>query len=136
MSPGHVTIGGAGGPNGSSVIVGLMFVSNFHGASPGGYIAFFGIAIPMAGVISQSFRYRRADTEQERQQSRLLMWALAIPLLATLLVGGLIAAAHVLQGTPQGAADFSRTVFLLFPVLFTIIPLTRVCVLASRTGNE
>jgi signal transduction histidine kinase/plastocyanin len=112
-----------------AVIVGVMFVSDFHGASPGGYIAFFGIVIPVAGVISQSFRYRHADTEQERQQSRLLMWALAIPLLATLLVGGLIAAAHVLQGTPQGAADFSRTVFLVFPVLFTIIPLTLVVVL-------
>jgi signal transduction histidine kinase/plastocyanin len=112
-----------------AVIVGLMFVSDFHGASPGGYIAFFGVAIPVAGVISQSFRYRHADTEQGRQQSRLLVWALAVPLLATLLVGGLIAGAHVLEGTPQGAADFSRTVFLVFPVLFTIIPLTLVVVL-------
>jgi signal transduction histidine kinase len=57
------------------------------------------------------------------------VWALAIPLLTTLLVGGLIAGAHAFQGTPQGAADFSRTVFLVFPVLFTIIPLTLVVVL-------
>src|SRR5262249_40548087 len=58
--------------------VGLFFATSFHGTDAAGYVAIFGVVIPVAGVISQAFRYRRADAPAERQQSRLLMWSLAI----------------------------------------------------------
>jgi signal transduction histidine kinase/plastocyanin len=52
-----------------------------------GLVIVFGVFIPVAGLIAQALRYRRAHNEEERQRSRLLLWALgaatfiAIPLM-------------------------------------------------------
>lgn len=42
-----------------------------------GLVIVFGVFIPVAGFAAQVLRYRRAHNEEERQRSRLLMWALA-----------------------------------------------------------
>jgi signal transduction histidine kinase/plastocyanin len=107
--------------------VGLFFASSFHGTDAAGYVGIFGVIIPVAGVISQAFRYRRADDPAVRQQSRLLMWALAIAFTATLATIGLIAAVDALRG--EGTQNLGRAVFLVFPLLFMAIPLTLVLVL-------
>ncbi|MDQ3571061.1 MAG: hypothetical protein M3396_10690, partial [Actinomycetota bacterium] len=39
-------------------------------------ILYFGLLTPIAGVASQAYRYRRSPTPIERQQARLLFWAL------------------------------------------------------------
>jgi signal transduction histidine kinase len=107
--------------------VGLFFATSFHGTDAAGYVAIFGVIIPVAGVISQAFRYRRADDPAERQQSRLLMWALAIAFTAMLATIGLIAAVDAIRG--EGTQNLDRAIFLVFPLLFVAIPLTLVLVL-------
>lgn len=45
-----------------------------------GLVLVFGIVTPIAGVSSQLRRFRRAETSRERQQSKLLVWALLLSL--------------------------------------------------------
>jgi signal transduction histidine kinase len=78
-------------------------------------------------VISQAFRYRRADDPAERQQSRLLMWALAIAFTAMVATIGLIAGIDAIRG--EGTQNLDRAVFLVFPLVFVAIPLILVLVL-------
>ena len=49
-------------------------------------ILYFGLLTPIAGVASQAYRYRRSPTPVERQQSRLLFWALVPAVLVGLIV--------------------------------------------------
>jgi signal transduction histidine kinase/plastocyanin len=111
------------------VVVGVGAVSTFHGTDPAGYVAFFGVIVPGAGVISQAVRVRQSRTEGERRRTRVLLWALAIPLAATVVALGLVAVVGAIRGTPLRWSSFNRTAFLLFPPLFTVIPLTLVVVL-------
>jgi plastocyanin len=111
------------------VFVGVGAVSTFHGTDPAGYVAFFGVIVPGAGVISQAVRVRQARSEAERRRTRVLLWALAIPLAATLVALGLIAAVGAIRGTRLDWSSFKGTAFLVFPALFTVIPLTLVVVL-------
>ncbi|HJR46032.1 MAG TPA: GAF domain-containing sensor histidine kinase [Actinomycetota bacterium] len=46
-----------------------------------GLVILFGIFIPIAGIASQVGRYRKARTEEQREQSRVLVWGLALALL-------------------------------------------------------
>ena len=75
--------------------VGLFFSMLSHG-EPEGFIAFFGVLIPVAGLTSQAFRYRHAHTAEERQQSRVLMWALILALGTVVLPGISVLAFNVL----------------------------------------
>jgi serine phosphatase RsbU (regulator of sigma subunit) len=75
-----------------------------HG-NPPGLVMFFGVLIPVAGITSQSFRLPQAASAAQRQQSRVLVWALSLALGAALLLFG------------------------LRPVLFAAIPLTLTAVL-------
>jgi signal transduction histidine kinase/plastocyanin len=111
------------------VVIGFGGASGFHGTDPGGYVAFFGVLVPAAGVISQSVRLRQAQAEPERRRARVLLWALAIPLGATIVAAALVSTVAAIRGSPLESASFSRTAFLLFPPLFTVIPLTLVVVL-------
>jgi hypothetical protein len=43
---------------------------------PGVVLVFFGLVIPVAGVIAQGYRFRTSDDPAEHQQARLLFWAL------------------------------------------------------------
>ena len=45
-----------------------------------GLVILFGIFIPIAGITSQFGRYRKARGAEEREQSRVLLWALALAL--------------------------------------------------------
>nr|MBA2601002.1 hypothetical protein [Actinomycetota bacterium] len=45
-----------------------------------GLVVVFGIVTPIAGVSSQLRRFRRAESPRERQQSKLLVWALLLSL--------------------------------------------------------
>jgi hypothetical protein len=53
--------------------------SRLHG-DPTGFVLFFGILIPIAGVTSQVFRLRQASSAAQREQSRVLVWALTLAL--------------------------------------------------------
>ena len=65
------------------VLVGVLIVENFHGDNPTGWVVFFGVLVPVAGISSQMSRYRHPSTAVERQQSRILVWALSLALGAT-----------------------------------------------------
>jgi hypothetical protein len=43
---------------------------------PGVLLLFFGLVVPVAGVIAQGYRFRMSDDPGEHQQARLLFWAL------------------------------------------------------------
>jgi hypothetical protein len=45
-------------------------------ARPGVLLLFFGLVVPVAGVASQAYRFRRSDDPAEHQQARLMFWAL------------------------------------------------------------
>jgi signal transduction histidine kinase/plastocyanin len=106
-------------------------LGTLHG-NPSGYVAFFGIAIPVAGFISQASRYRHAGTIEERQQSKLLMWALGLGFLTAIAFFIGIGILRSLQRTETGLVDLRRDAFGVFPVLFLIIPITLVVVLLRR----
>jgi serine phosphatase RsbU (regulator of sigma subunit) len=104
------------------------FRSWFHG-NPTGLVLFFGVLIPVAGVTSQSFRLRQASSVAQREQSRVLVWALSLALGAALFLFGLDQVIHGdwLSAARQQALD--NLAFAVFPVLFAAIPLTLTAVL-------
>jgi len=94
-----------------------------HGDPPG-LVAFFGVLVPVAGITSQSFRLHQAASAAQRQQSRVLVWALSLALGAALLLFGLRAVlGSALEQELRGLA------FVVFPVLFAAIPLALTAVL-------
>jgi serine phosphatase RsbU (regulator of sigma subunit) len=99
------------------------FKTWFHG-DPTGLVLFFGILIPVAGITSQSFRLHQAGSAAQRQQSRVLVWALSLALGAALFLFGLRAA----LGNAR-AQELQGLAFVVFPVLFAAIPLTLTAVL-------
>lgn len=106
-------------------LVGLMLVSIIHG-EPEGLILFFGLLIPISGITAQIFRYRYAANITERQQSKALLWALTMSLGATLIVGSVtVGLTRFDAGIPrQTIVDLKRFIFLAFPPLFAVIPVT------------
>ncbi|MFN2556743.1 MAG: histidine kinase [Nitriliruptorales bacterium] len=86
-------------------------------------IMVFGLLAPLVGVAAQVYRYRHAPTPVERQQSRLLFWALAPALLLGVFV--------LFRGVNESAfQDFAGrpidvipvTLFRVFQPVFAIIP--------------
>jgi serine phosphatase RsbU (regulator of sigma subunit) len=94
-----------------------------HGDPPG-LVAFFGVLIPVAGIASQSFRLPQAASAAQREQSRVLVWALSLALGAALFLFGL----RSVLGSAL-ARELQGLAFVVFPVLFAAIPLTLTAVL-------
>jgi len=105
-------------------LVALQMGLIFHG-SPEGFVAFFGVLIPIAGVASQWTRFRHAQSAQERQQSRLLLLALGFVFVVAVVFA--IPALVLSEGSNLSEAtrdEISRVLFRAFPPLFAIIPVT------------
>jgi serine phosphatase RsbU (regulator of sigma subunit) len=95
---------------------------------PGGFVWFFGVLIPIAGITSQALRLRQATSAAQREQSRVLIWALTVALGAALLLGGLGLAINV--GLDDATvSELNALAFVVFPVLFAVIPVTLTVVL-------
>ncbi len=112
--------------------LGFMFGSTIHG-DPVSFIAFFGVIIPITGITSQAVRARRARTAEERQQSRVLTWGLALPFAMALLLGvfALIAYGASSFGPSERPVEgLQRFVFLIFPPLFAVIPVVLFAIMA------
>jgi plastocyanin len=77
-----------------------------------GLVLVFGIFTPVAGVASQIERYRRAPTAEQRQQSRVLLGALAISLGGACLILG---AAAVLSGSDPALSHTTKDYELSTP---------------------
>jgi serine phosphatase RsbU (regulator of sigma subunit) len=112
------------------LVAAAVFFNRFrlHG-DPGGLVVFFGVLIPVAGITSQAFRLRQASSAQQREQSRVLVWALSLALGAAVVLLGL---KLVISGAPLPAArkqELDDLAFVMFPILFAAIPLTLTAVL-------
>jgi signal transduction histidine kinase len=87
-------------------------------------IVAFGVLTPLVGVLSQAYRYRRSPTPVERQQARLLFWALSPALLV-----GLFALTVALRNVGSNAYEgralvvLPVSVFRVFQPVFSIIPI-------------
>lgn len=93
-------------------------------ARPAALLVFFGLAVPLAGVSAQAYRFRRPGTLAEHQQARLLFWALlpalgiGIWFVATQGVGAFeigLPGRHIPEQLPVAFRLF-RVVFFLVPV--------------------
>jgi signal transduction histidine kinase len=86
-------------------------------------ILLFGLVTPASGVAAQAYRYRRAQDPIERQQSRLLFWALlpsvAVGALA-LMPGILTSIQPVYEQRPIPVVP--ALLFHVFQLAFTVIP--------------
>ena len=85
------------------------------------FTVLFGLAIPLVGCGAQTYRLRRTDDPERRQQSRLLRWAL-LPML------GLGAVYLVLIATVGTTSDswVQEAGLAIFPALFALVPLALV----------
>jgi signal transduction histidine kinase len=85
-------------------------------------ILYFGVLTPIAGVAAQAYRYRRSPTDLERQQSRLMFWALT---------PALVLGFYVLSQRDTATVDFAgrslpvipAELFRLFQPVFALIPI-------------
>ncbi|HET9292273.1 MAG TPA: GAF domain-containing SpoIIE family protein phosphatase, partial [Actinomycetes bacterium] len=100
-----------------------------HGDDPGGFVWFFGVLIPIAGVTSQALRLRQATSAAQREQSRLLIWAFTLALGAALVLGGLGLAINGAGLDDATVRELNGLAFVVFPVLFAVIPVTLTVVL-------
>jgi signal transduction histidine kinase len=69
-----------------SVVVALMAFRVTSTSRTVALILYFGVLTPVVGVVAQAYRYRRSPTPIERQQGRLMFWALTPALLLGLFV--------------------------------------------------
>jgi signal transduction histidine kinase len=87
-------------------------------------ILFFGLFTPIAAVMAQAYRVRRSPTSEERQQARLLFWALIPALLVGLFVltGGI---GPLLDPGFEGRPlqELPVFVFRVFQPVFALIPI-------------
>jgi len=86
-------------------------------------ILYFGILIPLVGVLAQAYRYGRSPTPIERQQSRLVFWAMLPALLVSLvsLTGIQHSAFSSFENRPIDVLPVS--LFRVFQPVFALIPL-------------
>lgn len=106
------------------IFFGWGMLGALHG-EPVTFVVFFGVLVPVIGGIAQLFRYRRAVSEMERQQTRTLLFALltgAGMAVAILGMVGLTAASGVGLSL-QAERSLERAAFIIFPLLFTAIPI-------------
>lgn len=85
-------------------------------------ILYFGVLIPLVGVLGQAYRYRRSPTPVERQQSRLIFWAMLPALLVSLvsLTGIQHSAFSSFQNRPIDVLPVS--LFRVFQPVFALVP--------------
>jgi serine phosphatase RsbU (regulator of sigma subunit)/anti-sigma regulatory factor (Ser/Thr protein kinase) len=111
-------------------VAAVVFFSHqrLHG-DPAGFVVFFGVLIPVAGLTSQAVRLRQASSAEEHEQSRLLVWAFSVALGVAVVLFGLRLVIHGSRLQAQTVNDLDRLSFLVFPVLFAVIPITLTVVL-------
>ena len=107
----------------SAVIAFLAFTVKSNTTRTITLILYFGLLTPITGVLSQAYRYRRSPTPVERQQSRLVFWALLPALLVSLfaLTRGIQSSAFSnFQNRPIDVIPVA--LFRVFQPVFALIP--------------
>lgn len=106
------------------LLFGYTLTIVLHG-EPASFVAFYGVVVPVVGIGAQGFRYR-ASSGQERQLSRTLMMTLALSLACALALG---LGAWLVESEPLGLSGqardtLDRLAFIVFPLLFALLPLS------------
>ncbi len=102
---------------------GYIFSWTTHG-EPAGFVAFFGVLVPLTGISAQALRYRRARSDQARQLSRTMMLALSLALALALVIGlvALLLSLPSLTPGARGQQMLEQLTFVIFPPLFALLP--------------
>ncbi|MBW3665616.1 MAG: sensor histidine kinase [Actinobacteria bacterium] len=100
-------------------VIAASWIMNTHGRDPVEYIAVFGLLIPVFGLASQVGKFRHADNDVDRRQSRLLATTL-VAALAGAVTFGVLAVALSVPGT--GVGGLQTFIMNAFPALFGAIP--------------
>ncbi len=90
------------------------------------FVLFFGLLIPTVGVISQWYRYRAVSTPSEREQTKLVVWALGLAFVAGVIFLLLFIGPNLLQQaglTDESLEQIEELTFRVIPPLFAIIPI-------------
>jgi signal transduction histidine kinase len=119
---------------GFAAFVIALFVLGGSDVSHPGQVFFtvlFGLAIPVVGVVAQTYRLRREVDLERRQQSRLLRWALMPMLVAGIAYFVVSGATNATAGSATyGVAGNSSRVeelgLAVFPALFALVPVALV----------
>jgi signal transduction histidine kinase len=106
------------------LLFGYVLTWALHG-EPASFVAFYGVVVPVVGISAQGVRYI-AGSGQERQLSKTLILALTLSLAAALALGaGLWLASAGPLGLPRQTQDaLERLAFVVFPLLFALLPLS------------
>ena len=109
---------------GTVVVLMAWATSSLHGTHRTSVIVLFGLVAPLTAVASQAYRLRSSHTEQQRQQARLLFWAMTPALLLGLVVGGQAVTDYLAPNPLQGRdlVELPVAAFRLFQPVFLIIP--------------
>jgi hypothetical protein len=107
------------------LVMAAFLIGNWFHGTPDGFVALFGVLIPIAGIASQTARLRHAATPEGRQQSRIVLSLLIVVFLVAVMV------AIPLLVVSEGGANVSleteqqvkRVLFRVFPPLFATIPI-------------
>lgn len=106
------------------VVFGYLLAIVLHG-EPASFVAFYGVVIPLAGMGAQAFRYR-STRGQNRQLSKTLILALTVSFALSLVLG--IGAWLVSEGpldlSWQMQEALNRLAFVVFPLLFALLPIS------------
>ena len=87
-------------------------------------IIYFGLLIPVAGVLGQAYRYRRSHDAIERQQSRLIFWTMVPAVIVSLVVLTRTGHSSAFTGFENRPIDIVPVnLFRVFQGVFAIIPL-------------
>ena len=90
------------------------------------FVLLFGVLTPVVGIGAQLYRYRRESSAVERQQTRLVIWALTISFSIALVFMGLGVVALAASGTVfSGSSSFLLEQLLLHvtPPLYAVLPI-------------
>ena len=89
------------------------------------FTIFFGLVVPIVGIASQVYRYRRASTPAERAQTRVVVWALGVAFSLGLVVIALDLVSFIARGqvfSPESSRTLYSILLRLTPPLYAILP--------------
>ncbi len=105
---------------------GWFYIYVTHWEVAAGYVALYGVLVPLVGLSTQWLRFRQAADEAERQILRTWTLALLLSVGISLLVGLVLTISQnlLLQSSSFNRAGLETVIFTVVPILFVGIPVS------------
>ncbi|MEY9908688.1 signal transduction histidine kinase [Catenulispora sp. MAP12-49] len=87
------------------------------------FVLFFGVLTPVAGIAAQRWRLTHAVDAEQRQQSRVLLWALGLSFGVAAVLAGAATAARFVDAPGLAGIASRTTAFWIFRAVFTALPI-------------